>query len=111
MISIHIFTTNRHRKITTNDKFFIICQSFIKKIANWKLNNGEVEEETTASSLMTEYMDTYHSTYKRGNLYLNILGCSATYFSWNVDQAYKALLPIPQSALDVNENLTQNPGY
>lgn len=86
-------------------------QSFIKEIANWKLNNGEVEEETTASSLMTEYMDTYHSTYKRGNLYLNILGCSATYFSWNVDQAYKALLPIPQSALDVNENLTQNPGY
>lgn len=86
-------------------------QSYIKQIANWKLNKGEVQEGTTAESLMTEYMNTYHSTYKRGNLYLNILDCSATYFNWSDDQAYKALLPIPQSALEVNGNLTQNPGY
>lgn len=85
-------------------------QGFIQRIANWKLNNN-VEEETTAASLMTEYMNTYHSTYKRGNLYLNILDFSTTYFGWDADQAYKALLPIPQSAMDVNENLTQNPGY
>lgn len=86
-------------------------QGFIKRIANWKLNNSDLEEETTAASLMAEYMNTYHSTYKRGNLYLNILDFSTTYFGWDADQAYKALLPIPQNAMDVNENLTQNPGY
>lgn len=78
---------------------------FIKKIADWKLNNtGEI----TAASLMKEYMDSFHSTYSRGNLYLNILNHSATYF--NMD-AYKALLPIPQKEMDVNSKLTQNTGY
>lgn len=78
---------------------------FIKKIADWKLNNtGEI----TVASLMTEYMDSFHSTYSRGNLYLNILNYSATYF--NMD-TYKALLPIPQKEMDANSKLTQNDGY
>lgn len=79
--------------------------AFIKKIADWKLNpTGQITE----ASLMEEYMNNYHSTYKRGNLYLNILNYSAKYF--NMD-AYKVLLPIPQEEMDRNPNLTQNRGY
>lgn len=79
--------------------------AFIKKIADWKLNPTA---QITEASLMEEYMNNYHSTYKRGNLYLNILNYSAKYF--NMD-AYKALLPIPQEEMDRNPNLTQNGGY
>lgn len=78
---------------------------FIKKIADWKLSKTE---GITEASLMKDYMDSFHSTYSRGNLYLNILNHSATYF--NMD-AYKALLPIPQKEMDVNSKLTQNTGY
>ncbi len=78
---------------------------FVKKIADWKLSNtGEITE----ASLMEEYMKDFHSTYNRGNLYLNILNYSAAYF--NMD-AYKALLPIPQSEMNTNGNCVQNPGY
>lgn len=78
---------------------------FIKKIADWKLSNTE---GITKTSLMKEYMENFHSTYGRGNLYLNILNYGATYF--NMD-AYKVLLPIPQNQIDLNSHMTQNDGY
>lgn len=81
---------------------------FIKKIADWKLSNTKTGEITEAS-LMEEYMSNFHSTYGRGNLYLNALGYSAAYFN-NMD-AYKALLPIPQREMELNSNYGQNAGY
>ena len=53
-------------------------------------------------------MNNYHSSYKRGNLYLNVLNYSAEYFQM---KTYKALLPIPQREIDLNPNLIQNGGY
>ena len=41
-------------------------------------------------------------------MYLNILNYSATYF--NIGE-YQTLLPIPEKELQLNGNLTQNPGY
>lgn len=78
---------------------------FIKKIADWKLNSTE---GITEVSLMEEYMNNFHSTYGRGNLYLNILNYGATYFSMDT---HKALLPIPQNVVDLNPQITQNEGY
>lgn len=79
--------------------------AFIKKIADWKLNPTKT---ITEASLMEEYMNNYHSSYKRGNLYLNVLNYSAEYFQM---KTYKALLPIPQREIDLNPNLIQNGGY
>lgn len=78
---------------------------FIKKIADWKLSNTA---GITEASLMEEYMSNFHSTYGRGNLYLNVLDYSATYFTMDT---YKALLPIPQSEMDLHPNYGQNTGY
>lgn len=78
---------------------------FIKKIADWKLSNTE---GITEASLMEEYMNSFHSTYGRGNLYLNVLDYSATYFTMDT---YKALLPIPQKEIDLHPNYGQNTGY
>lgn len=57
---------------------------------------------------MEEYMDSFHSSHHRGNLYLNVLEYSAAYFDMD---AYKALLPIPQSEQHKNPNIEQNDGY
>ena len=53
-------------------------------------------------------MDSFHSSHHRGNLYLNVLEYSAAYFDMD---AYKALLPIPQSEQHKNPNIEQNDGY
>ena len=76
-----------------------------KKIATWKLNNTE---GITEASIMDEYMNNFYSIYNRGNMYLNILNYSATYF--NIGE-YQTLLPIPEKELQLNGSLTQNPGY
>lgn len=76
-----------------------------KKIATWKLNNTE---GITEASIMDEYMNNFYSIYNRGNMYLNILNYSATYF--NIGE-YQTLLPIPDKEIQQNGYLTQNPGY
>ena len=81
--------------------------AFIKKLATWKADSTQ-PAETTEASLMEEYMDSFHSSHHRGNLYLNVLEYSAAYFDMD---AYKALLPIPQSEQHKNPNIEQNDGY
>lgn len=81
-------------------------RGFIKKVADWKSNSLE---EITEASLMEEYMNDFHSTDGRGNLYLNVLEYGATYFEDML--AHKVLFPIPQDELMYNSNLTQNDGY
>ena len=83
----------------------MVFLNFAKKIATWKLNNTE---GITEASIMDEYMNNFYSIYNRGNMYLNILNYSATYF--NIGE-YQTLLPIPEKELQLNGNLTQNPGY
>ncbi|MBR5297743.1 MAG: RagB/SusD family nutrient uptake outer membrane protein, partial [Parabacteroides sp.] len=83
--------------------------TFIKKIANWKLSKlEEVPENISEAILMEEYINNLYQEDKDGNLFLNVLEYSAIYF--NMD-SNKALLPIPQSEIDTNPNMTQNPGY
>lgn len=81
--------------------------AFIKKLAAWKADSTQPAEMSEAS-LMEEYMGSFHSSCHRGNLYLNILDYSASYFNM---EAYKALLPIPQSEIEKNPNITPNDGY
>lgn len=81
--------------------------AFIKKVAVWKTDSTQPAEMSEAS-LMEEYMDSFHSSCHHGNLYLNVLEYSATYFDMD---AYKALLPIPQSEQHKNPNIEQNDGY
>lgn len=76
--------------------------TFVKKVADWLQNKTE---EVTEATLIEEYMNNFQQTYHRGNLYLNVLEYSTTYFG----KARYALLPIPQSEIHKNPNIVQNP--
>lgn len=82
--------------------------SLIHKIGIWKLNPTE---DITESSLITEYLDNFQAQYERGYLYLQALGYTATYFGFDQDNLYKVLLPLPDSEIAFNSEVTQNPGY
>ena len=82
--------------------------AFIFKIAQWKQNNSE---DVTEASLMSEFMDNYYTSHKRGHLFLRILDYFGQYFNLDESDYYKKVLPFPASDVRTYENLTQNPGY
>ncbi|MGN1216413.1 MAG: hypothetical protein ACI4TD_00385 [Phocaeicola sp.] len=82
--------------------------AFIFKIAQWKQNNSE---DVTEASLMSEFMDNYYTSHKRGHLFLRILDYFGQYFNLDESDYYKKVLPFPASDVRAYDNLTQNPGY
>lgn len=78
---------------------------FLKKIADWKLNT--VSNFTNASCMDT-YKNNYMDSFPCGHLLLQALDYTATYLNM---EAYKILMPIPQSEIDRNPAIKQNPGY
>ncbi|MCC8198728.1 MAG: RagB/SusD family nutrient uptake outer membrane protein [Tannerellaceae bacterium] len=94
-----------NRSYETNTPVF----AFYKNVAEWEkgYRNGII----TLMDWVTEYMTDYYEDDFQGNLLLNILRYTGGYFGWSAGEAYKALLPIPQKELDLNPDVTQNPGY
>lgn len=93
------------RSYETNAPVF----AFYKDVAQWE--KGYRQGIIIPMDWVTEYMTDYYEDDFQGNLVLNILRCAGVYFGWSADEAYKALLPIPQKELDLNPDVMQNPGY
>ena len=69
--------------------------------------NISVDTVLTDDSVAQIYLDKLHGEGK-GRFILQVLGNTASYLKIS---GFRSLLPIPESEISKNPNLTQNPGY